>query len=97
MKRWDITPIDLTDLIIERKLTLYDPFYETPRDPKSIQDWISYLNKHEVDLGLKLPLADQRNKYIFKVEDIISLETEHNYNPEAPDIKEKNLRQYQIH
>jgi hypothetical protein len=97
MKRWDITPIDLTDLIVEGGLTMYDPFYKNPLTPEYVRDFIIGLNKSGMNLGFKLPFADQRNKYVFKLEEVILLEDKHNINTEPAEFKEKNLRQSQMH
>jgi hypothetical protein len=101
MERWGIGPLDLTDYVLESKLTAYTQYksphniyYDLMDDEDLLEEFIEINGKMERALGSYVRFGDRVNEFIFKFDDILRFERE--YQTQSDD-KEKKLRSNQRH
>ena len=105
MERWGIGPLDLTDYVLESKLTAYyrnktqHNIHYDLMDPEDLLDeFIEVNGKWERALGFYVPFGDRVNDIIFKIDDVLRFEKEYVENIKEPaDINDKKLRDSQRH
>jgi len=105
MKRLGIGPLDLTDFVVESKLTAYDrnklphdTKYDLMTDEQLLGECIEINGKLDYALGNYVFIGDRINEFIFKFEDILRFEKEYPENyPSSDENRKKLLRSYQRH